>query len=198
MDVTRVVPRAGFVVAAAMLLALATASAASAQSTVGKNAGGNGIVYTDPGSNVDAVYLGWQMGGDENEHVIGVSGGDNPVDGGSGCGGGPPVFFCGTNMQSLVATLGGDDDELDLRPASVAGHALPSTITGGSGDDVVYGGAAADELGGGTGNDTFVGLTDGDEFRGQTGTDTLDLTGAGGSTITLNDIPDDGPGTGGS
>ena len=59
MDVTRVVPRAGFVVAVAMVLALATASAASAQSTVGKNAGGNGIVYTDPGANVDQVFLDW-------------------------------------------------------------------------------------------------------------------------------------------
>ena len=44
MDVTRVVPRAGFVVMIVMLAALATASAATAQSTVGKNVAGAGIV----------------------------------------------------------------------------------------------------------------------------------------------------------
>jgi hypothetical protein len=200
MDVTRVVPRAGFVVAVAMVLALATASAASAQSSeVDKDGTEHRIVYTDPASNTDDIYLGWEMGGDQDEHVIGVNGGDNPIDGGSGCGGGPPVFFCGTDMLSLAATLGGDNDVLDLRPASTEGHPLPSAIAGGSGDDIVYGGAAVDDVGGGTGNDKLVGLTAGDEFRGQDGTDTLDVTApAAGFTITLDDVPDDGTGAGGS
>ena len=121
MDVTRVVPRAGFVVAVSMVLALATASAASAQSTVGKNAGGNGIVYTDPGSNVDRIELSWlnNTSTDTFEHAItSVAGGTPPVSAGTGCGGGPPSFFCGSTMASLVATLGGGDDALDLRPAS--------------------------------------------------------------------------------
>ena len=152
MDVTRVVPRAGFVVAVSMVLALATASAASAQSTVGKNAGGNGIVYTDPASNVDRIELSWlnNTSTDTFEHAItSVAGGTAPVSAGTGCGGGPPSFFCGSTMASLVATLGGGDDALDLRPASTAGHALPTTVTGGSGDDTVQGGSAADDVGGG-------------------------------------------------
>jgi hypothetical protein len=200
MDVTRVVPRAGFVVAAAMMLALATASAASAQSTVGKNAGGNGIVYTDPGSNVDDVFLEWahNPSTDTDEHAIGFTGGAAPISNGTGCSDAGALIFCGSTMQSLVATLGGEDDRLDLTQVPPA-NALPTTVTGGSGNDRVLGGALADDVGGGSGNDPLVGLTSGDRFRGQDGTDTLDLSGsASGFTVTLDDVPNDGPGTGGS
>ncbi|MET0816012.1 MAG: calcium-binding protein, partial [Solirubrobacteraceae bacterium] len=199
MDVTRVVPRAGFVVAAAMMLALATASAASAQSTVGKNAGGNGIVYTDPGSNVDMVFLAWahNPSTDTDEHAIGFDDGTAPISNGTGCSDAGALIFCGSTMESLTATLGGENDILDLTQVAAA-DALPTTVTGGSGNDKLLGGALADDFGGGSGNDTLVGLTNGDEYRGQDGTDTLDLTGAAGATITLNDTPDDGPGTGGS
>jgi len=202
MDVTRVVPKAGFVVAIAMVLALATASAAAAQSTVGKNAAGNGIVYTDPGANTDRITLDWldNTSTDTFEHAIVSVAGAPPVSAGTGCGGGPATFFCGATMQSLTATLGGGDDALDLRNASDKGHAIPSAITGGSGADTVLGGTAAEDFGGGSGDDTFIGaLSPGDEFRGQDGSDTLDLSNeSGGFTVTLDGVRDDGPGSGGS
>ena len=202
MDVTRAVPRAGFVVAIAMVAALATASAATAQSTVGKDVAGTGIVYTDPGSNTDRIALDWldNTSTDTFEHAIVSVAGTAPVSAGTGCDGGPATFFCGATMLSLTAALGGGDDALDLRNASDKGHALPAAITGGSGADTVLGGTAAEDFGGGTGDDRFIGaLSPGDAFRGQDGTDTLDLSNeSSGFTITLDGVPDDGPGSGGS
>ena len=111
MDVTRVVPRAGFVVAVSMVLALATASAASAQSTVGKNAGGNGSsTRTRPRTSTRCSSTGPRTrASGENEHAIGFTGGTAPISNGTGCSDVGALIFCGSNMESLVATLGGGD-----------------------------------------------------------------------------------------
>ena len=202
MDVTRVVPRAGFVVAVAMVAALATASAATAQSTVGKDVAGTGIVYTDPGSNTDRIALDWldNTSTDTFEHAIVSVAGTAPVSAGTGCGGGPATFFCGATMLSLTAALGGGDDALDLRNASDKGHALPR------GDHRRLGGRHGPGRHGGGG------------LRRRHGRrpvhrralarrrlprpgrdDTLDLSErSSGFTITLDGVPDDGPGSGGS
>ena len=66
MDVTRVVPRAGFVVAVAMVLALATASAATGQSVVSHDNPYATIRYTDAASSVDRIVVATENDGSDN------------------------------------------------------------------------------------------------------------------------------------
>jgi hypothetical protein len=197
MDVTRVVPKAGFVVAAWMVVALVAAAAASAQSVVSHDNDTRTIRYVDADpADEDLVTVEATQDGSDNYYAIGSTG--DPVVAGTNCQDDGPVVLCprGPETETLTAVLGGDDDRLDLSGLA-AGVALPSNVQGGPGDDRLIGGVLGDAFSGGDGEDVMVGLSDGDAFSGGADGDVLDLSGSGSSTVTLDGSANDGAGADG-
>jgi hypothetical protein len=87
------------------------------------------------------------------------------------------------SIAGFEVNSGGGDDHVH-----VAGSvAVPVTMRGGSGSDVLFGGTGADKLVGGAGNDRLVGWRGDDLLYGGPGDDTL-LGGPG------NDLLSGGPG----
>jgi hypothetical protein len=81
----------------------------------------------------------------------------------------------------------GDDSQL-------WGTGLDDTIDGGPGDDELDGFAGDDAIDGGAGDDVLSGQGETDDIRGGTGFDTIDFSGAATNvTVTLDDVPGDGP-----
>jgi Ca2+-binding RTX toxin-like protein len=133
--------------------------------------------------------------GCDHDQVATVTGGsaDDAFNGG----GGPDLFDGGGGSDRLRGN-GGDDvirggtgDDAEL-----FGGDGNDTLSGEDGDDKLRGGAGNDSEDGGAGNDSF-GASDGDlgadDIRGGPGFDLLDLDAhAGGASITLDDVANDG------
>lgn len=79
----------------------------------------------------------------------------------------PETIGCAADSCSCADALSGEAGEGD-RLVNV------EDITGGSGDDVIYGSEAADSLSGGPGDDQIYGLGGSDVLYGEGGTDRLD------------------------
>ena len=124
---------------------------------------------------------------------------------------GPSNLICSWNPTAGARVdLGGGDDwgyvssELPAAaPLAIAGGAgndnlqssldgQPTTLDGGSGDDVLAGGPGRDTLLGGDGNDTLQGKAGADRLDGGSGDDTLSGDGNKGAAP---DVIDGGPGT---
>lgn len=124
-------------------------------------------------------------------YVVGGSAQDTFV------GGAGPDEFLGGGGNDTLRTFGGND--------ILRGGADNDTLEAGDGDDQALGEDGNDAIVGGFGNDLedgaagddTIGSNDNDQgtddVRGGPGVDTLDLSGhAGGMTITLDDVPNDG------
>jgi Ca2+-binding RTX toxin-like protein len=165
----------------------ATAGAGSAGNDILIAVSAVGPVVLDAGTGNDVLYgsagADTIIGGSGNDVLIGLAG-TNFVDGGAGddvylsssgvdiiveaVGGGFDTEFtdfAGTttiaaNVEQLVlygaATIGLGSTENDVLIA--VGADGPVVLDAGAGNDVLYGGAAADNLFGGAGNDTLIGL----------------------------------------
>ena len=112
----------------------------------------------------------------------------------------PTTDFTGSGSFDYVAKdgNGGTDTGTVNVTVKAISHSGNGTITGGSGDDVLLGGTGNDTLDGGSGNDLMYGGSGDDIFiydssdtyrvDGEAGTDTLQMSGSGGTLnlTTLN------------
>jgi Ca2+-binding RTX toxin-like protein len=128
--------------------------------------GGAGNDSIDAGFDDDTVY-----GGADNDTIIGSEGNDL-IDGGDG----DDLIFGGLDL-SFPDALNIPDDAGDLRPENNG-----DSITGGAGNDTIYGQDDNDTIDGGTGADLIYGGVDNDSLRGGAGNDTL-YGGQGNDTI---------------
>jgi|APLak6261679142_1056127.scaffolds.fasta_scaffold00045_34 Ca2+-binding RTX toxin-like protein len=109
--------------------------------------------------------------------------------------------FTLANVSAVVMTLGDGDDSFSALGGGTLGtpSAVPVTVYGGNGNDMLTGGDGDDTLEGDSGNDTLSGgssLTDGDVFHGGIGTDTVTYaTRSTSVTITVGAGADDGAAT---
>ncbi|WP_103333614.1 Hint domain-containing protein [Pseudotabrizicola formosa] len=119
--------------------------------------GGTGNDYIDAGVDNDTVY-----GGDGDDTIIGSEGNDS-IDGGLG----DDLVYGGLDL-SFPDAINIPNDAGDLRPMNNA-----DIITGGAGNDTLYGMDDNDTLFGGDGNDLLYGGVDNDLIYGDAGDDTL-------------------------
>lgn len=90
--------------------------------------------------------------------------------------GGDPIKYILAESKSLSTIL------FIPGAAAVNNPQIPRSITGGSGNDILRGTAAADRILGGNGNDTLYGFAGNDVLDGQNGNDTL-IGGSGNDTL---------------
>ncbi|WP_262028770.1 calcium-binding protein [Microvirga sp. Mcv34] len=130
-------------------------------------AGGSDEIFGDEGD--DTIYGSGgddRIYGSENNDVIAGGAGADTLDGGSGI----DTLLYGEAEAAYV----------DLRTGYVAGQATGDVIrgfenvTGGSGNDTLYGSAYANELNGQGGNDTLAGADGNDTLWGSNGNDRLE------------------------
>jgi hypothetical protein len=76
--------------------------------------------------------------------------------------------FAKSSVQQISVDARGGNDTVSLALVS-----LPSTINGGAGRDVIFGGSGADTISGGAGNDFLYGLNGNDTLDGEAGDDWL-------------------------
>ena len=97
-------------------------------------------------------------------------------------------------ITRVVVTLGDGDDLLNvLNPVDFP---LAIDADGGTGDDRIIGGTAADKLGGGPGGDLISGLGSADDIAGGSGFDGVSFSGSAGVTVSLDDTANDGAAAG--
>ncbi len=82
-------------------------------------------------------------------------------------------LFNVSQVTSIKAGMGGGNDlfEMDQSNGQIL---IPTTVTGGTGNDTLIGGGAADNLDGQAGNDKLVGQAGNDLLKGGIGADNLD------------------------
>jgi Ca2+-binding RTX toxin-like protein len=102
-----------------------------------------------------------------------------------------------TDVESVNLALAGGNDAVTATNASptrgiTGSAALPLTIYGGTGNDVLLGGGQQDSIWGGPGNDTLSGGAGADFLYGEEGADTMDQTAAADGDDTL-DCGDESP-----
>jgi Ca2+-binding RTX toxin-like protein len=82
----------------------------------------------------------------------------------------PNELICEASLIGSFEVNSGEGDDV----VSVAGDvAVPGTLRGGAGDDILVGGASGDKLVGGSGNDKLVGRSGPDRLYGGAGDDRL-------------------------
>jgi hypothetical protein len=100
-----------------------------------------------------------------------------------------PAATPGGRRRPGVFDMNGGDDR-------VIGGPDGDVLNGGGGDDTLDGDLGSDVIHGGDGDDELFGPADADVIDGGPGVDTVSVLGvpAGGLSISLNGLPDDGPG----
>jgi Ca2+-binding RTX toxin-like protein len=161
--------------------------------------GGGGNDHLEGGLDADTL----KGGAGDDTIVIRPGQGADVVDGGAGSdvvdldwtfsAVGIHVKFSGS---SATATMPDGTTINNIERLEVYGSVFADdTVTGGKGDDRMYGDGGSDSLSGGDGNDRIYGGTDTDTLFGLKGDDTIDgndhLAGGGGSDILKGDDGDD-------
>jgi Ca2+-binding RTX toxin-like protein len=102
--------------------------------------------------------------------------------------------FTSSKVSSIVANLLNGNDKFK----STTSVKQRMTVNGGDGNDSIVTGGGNDSIRGNNGNDVMDGATGNDDMRGNSGTDTADYSNRTYDlAIALNDVADDGIGTGG-
>ncbi len=132
---------------------------------------GGDLRITGNSGDVQVVLLDWYT--TSNSHIAEVAFADGTV-------------WKATELTPLSATQeGGDGDD------TLSGYAdLANTLSGGTGNDVLLGGAKADQLAGGDGADTLSGRGGEDSLNGGLGADTYIVGGIGSNALLTDDVSD--------
>jgi uncharacterized delta-60 repeat protein len=157
-------------------------SGASADRSV--NVTVNPVVVTGPSATLSGGVLTVLGDAAANSIVISLSGGSYHV----AFGAAPALNFASGSVNRLVVNGGDGADRITVASSvnlstELHGGAGNDSITGGSGDDLLFGEAGNDQLLGGNGADVFVGGDDDDVLTGGNGRDIL-IGGWGKDTIT--------------
>lgn len=89
----------------------------------------------------------------------------------------PETASCpATGIGSITVNAGGGSDQAGLDPATIP-VTVEADLSGGTGNDRLFGSGAADALDGDPGNDILDGGTGADDLRGGSGADVLSYTG---------------------
>ncbi len=127
--------------------------------------GGDDVIYGGGGSDlldggkgndlVHAEWLGFGLDANSSDVLFGRSGDDTLV----GIGGGDFLYGGGGNDRVTSGTINATD--------------AVTFLSGGRGDDLIYGGDAREKHWGGAGNDTMIGTAGHDLMKGGAGADTF-------------------------
>jgi len=169
---------------------------------------GAGIVNTDTLTADSITISDWSTGGSSTVTAIAATNAFTLTNSGTGAhtittlGAGTAITVTHTGSAALnIGTISDGYDTLSIDASGASGAVVittnsgsstannPNTITGGTGNDKLVGGASANTLTGNNGDDTLVGAASADVLSGGDGADTL-FGAAGNDTLTTGEGAD--------